>query len=347
MSFTDAVRDGDLATATHFIRAGADVNCMTPDCLTPLMMAAGLGQVHMVEQLLFAGADVHAIEPRAGAAALHKAAMSGNPDVVALLLKHGAFIDQQTPVVGHTALMEAVIYKNEDVVRLLLRSGARVSIRNHWNETALDIARRDGLASIAAIIETIMDAAHETVQAQALVAAIKAGDLKALERSIAEGADVNQRTPMTGSVDDDYTPLAIAAREGHAAVVQALLNAGANPRRIIGLYFGTALHEACYFGHTDVVRVLTHKRLPFTQRSELALQGAYNGFTALHDAVWHGHIDVTRVLIESGHPLHLRNHAGLTARELAQCYGYEDLAQLLLDAEQSLGADPQKALNSN
>jgi ankyrin repeat protein len=341
MSLIDAVRRGDLAGAAEFIRAGAAVNGLAPDSLTPLMIAAGRGQAQMVELLLFAGADVHAIEPRAGAAAIHKAALSGNPDVVELLLKHGAFIDQQTPVVGHTALMEAIIYKNEDVVRLLLQRGARTSIRNHWQETALDIARRDGLDAIAALIEAREAADRKAVQAHALAVAARDGDVKEVERLIAAGADVNERVRMTGSVDDDYTPLAIAAREGHAAIVRALLDAGANPRRIIGLYFGTALHEACYFGHAGVVGLMTGDRLLPAQRPELDLQGAYNGFTALHDAVWHGHVDAARALVGAGHPLHLRNHAGLTARELAQRYGYRELAQLLLEAEQPAGEEAE------
>lgn len=214
MSLTNSVRARDLAAATAFIRAGADVNRLTPDGLTPLMIAAGLGQAQMVGLLLTAGAQVLAVEPRVGATALHKAALSGNPDVADLLLDHGAFIDQQTPVLGHTALMDAVIYKHAEVVRLLLRRGARTTIRNHWQETALDIARRDGLAAIAAQIEVSDAGVGEATAAQPLVPAIKAGDLAEVKRLIAAGAAINPRVPMSGSPDDDYTPLAIAAREG-------------------------------------------------------------------------------------------------------------------------------------
>jgi ankyrin repeat protein len=333
MSLEASIRARNLAAATALIREGADVNRFTPEGLTPLMIAAGLGQSQMVDLLLTAGAQVLAVEPRAGATALHKAALSGNPDVVDLLLDHGAFIDQQSPILGHTALMDAIVYKHEDVVRLLLRRGARTTIRNHWQETALDIARRDGLTDIAALIEGRDKAVTEAIEAQPLIAAIKAGDLAEVERLIAAGAAVNARVPMAGSPDDGYTPLAIAAREGHAAIVEALLKAGANPRRVIGLFLGTALHEACYFGHSDVIRVMTDSELAPSQTSELDAQGALNGLTPLHDAVWHGHTEAARVLLAAGHPLHLRTHAGLTARELAVLYGYEDLARFLADAE--------------
>ena len=334
MTLEASIRAGDLAAATELLRSGADANRRGPDGFTPLMIAAGLGQSQMVELLLTAGADGLAIEPRMGATALHKAALSGNPDVVELLLDHGAFIDQQSPVLGHTALMDAVVYKHEDVVRLLLKRGARTAIRNHWHEKALDIARRDGLDTIMRLIEARDGADDDEVRAQTLVPAIKAGDLEEVERLIAAGAAVNARLPMVGSPDDDYTPLAVAAREGHADIVRALLDAGANPRRAIGLFGGTALHEACYFGHADVVRAMTEERAGM-RASELDAQGAYNGMTPLHDAVWHGHLEAARALVDAGHPLDLRTHAGLTPREVAVLYGYDDLARFLADSEQA------------
>ena len=129
--------------------------------------------------------------------------------------------------------------------------------------------------------------------------------------------------------------LALRARRAvHAEIVRALLEAGADPRRVIGLFLGTALHEACYFGHAEIIRVMTEGHesagvLP----SELDAQGAYNGFTPLHDAVWHGHLEAARVLVRAGHPLGLRTHAGLTPRDLAALYGYEALAEFLSQAE--------------
>ena len=331
-----AIRIGDLAAVANLLRSGTDANRRGPDGLTPLMVASGLGHPQMVDLLLTAGADPLAIEPRMGAAALHKAALSGNPDVTARLLDHGAFIDQQSPILGHTALMDAVVYKHADVVRLLLQRGARTSTRNHWNETALELARRDGLDAIARLIEAKDQADEGAVRAQALVPAIKSGDLAAIDGLIAAGADVDVRLPMTGSPDDTYTPLGVAAREGHADIVRALLQAGADPCRTIGLFGGTALHEASYFGHADVVRIMTGAYERAGMRApELDAQGALNGMTPLHDAVWHGHGDAVRALVAAGAPLHLRTHAGLTPRELAAHYGYDEIAELLAAAEQA------------
>lgn len=75
------------------LRAGADVNRPGPDGRMPLMLAVGLGEFHLTQSLLKAGASVQVVEPRMGATALHKTAPSRNPDVVALLPDHEAFID--------------------------------------------------------------------------------------------------------------------------------------------------------------------------------------------------------------------------------------------------------------
>ncbi|MFD8461906.1 ankyrin repeat domain-containing protein [Streptomyces antimycoticus] len=336
MNLEASIRAADLPAAIDSLRSGADVNRVGPEGLTPLMIAASLGQLQMVELLLTAGATVHVIEPRMGSTALHKAVQSGNSDVVGLLLDHGSFIDQQSPVLGNTPLMDAVLNKHEEVVRLLLERGARTTIRNHWQQTALDLAHDDHLDAITRLIEArnVTDADH--IGTLTLIAAVKAGDTSEVERLIAAGAPLNQRTPIVGNFDDDYTPLGLASREGHTDIVRVLLDAGADPRRVVGLMRGTPVHEASYFGHADVIRVLTaNLETTGAPAAEIDAQGPYNGLTALHDAVWHGHVDAARTLIDAGARLDLRTHAGLTPRELALVYGYDGLAKILSEAERN------------
>ncbi|WP_436758471.1 ankyrin repeat domain-containing protein [Streptosporangium sp. V21-05] len=334
MNLEASIRAADLPAAIDLLRAGADVNRIGPGGLSPLMIASGLGQPQMVELLLTAGAPVHAIEPRMGSTALHKAVQSGNSDVVGLLLDHGSFIDQQSPVLGNTPLMDAVLNKHEDVVRLLLERGARTTITNHWRQTALSLAHDDRLDTIARLIKARNEADAEQIRALALITAVKAGDISEVERLIAAGTPVNERTPITGDFDDDYTPLGLASREGHADIVRVLLDAGADPQRVVGLMRGTPVHEASYFGHADVIRALmANPGRAGAPAPEIDAQGPYNGLTALHDAVWRGHIDAARALIDAGARLDLRTHAGRTPGELALAYGYDGLAKILDEAE--------------
>jgi ankyrin repeat protein len=269
-----------------------------------------------------------------GATALHKAAQSGNADVVELLLDHGAFIDQQSPVLGNTPLIDAVLYKRVDAVRALLERGARTTIRNHWQQSPLELAQADRADEVVALIEARDRADASQVREAVLIAAIKAGNTSEVQRLIDAGASVEERMPFKGTPDDDYTPLGVAAREGHADIVRILLEAGADPRRTTGMYRGTPLHEASYFGHLDVLKAFIElPRRGGGAAIELDAQGAYNGLTPLHDAVWHGHLDAARALVEAGAPLDLRSHWGVTPREMASLYGYDEIVDLLAKAE--------------
>jgi hypothetical protein len=71
----------------------------------------------------------------------------------------------------------------------------------------------------------------------------QAGEVAAVERLIADGAEIKIRVPISGSFDDDYTPVGLAVREHHALLVRLLLHARADPRRTIGLMRGSALHD--------------------------------------------------------------------------------------------------------
>lgn len=334
MTLDAAIRQGDAVAVLALLRAGADPCARDVEGLTPLMVAAGLGHLHIAQLLLTAGAEVGALEPRMGTSALHKAAQSGNADVVRLLLEHGAFIDLQSPLVGQTALMDAVLHKHEGVVRLLLAQGARTSPRNHAGASALDLARDDHLTAIAEAIAERNHADATRLEALELIGAVKRNELAEVRRLAAQGRELDARTPRAGWPDEDCTALGLAAREGRAAIVAALLEAGADARTVNGPMGATALHEAAYFGHADVVRALvaasSDGRAP-----GIDVQGAYNGMTALHDAVWHGHLEAARALVDAGAPLHATSHAGLTPRALARRYGYDEIAGMLDAAERA------------
>ena len=325
-----AIRNSNLPGLAELLRLGARPDARDAEGLTPLMIAAGAGLPHMVNLLLTAGADVLAMDPRMGASALHKAAQSGNVDVVRLLLDGGAFIDHQSPVLGNTPLIDAVLHKQAQAVSCLLARGARTTIRNHWKQSALDMARYDGLDDIARLIEAKDAADAERVSGLSLIAAVKDGDLDCVRALIADGALLDEQVPVIGSLDDNYTPLGLAARAGHVDIFRALLAAGADPNRIIGLMYGTSLHDAVYFGHADIVRAIVDagRSVP-----ELNVQGPYNGLSALHDAVWHGHAEIVEALTGAGAALHLKAHTGLTPRGLAREYGYDDIARHLAEAE--------------
>jgi len=324
MTLIDAVLQTDLAAATDLLRQGHDVNRKDTTGLTPLMLAAGLGNPQMVEFLLTAEADVFMLDDRMGASALHKAAQSGSVNVARLLLERGAFINLQSPMLGHTALIDAVWHKRAAMVKYLLDQGARAETKTHYGATALEFATRDNLTDIIRLLDKRTQADARQLQAQTLMQAVLGRDVEAVKRLIADGAGVDERTPLHGTPNDGYTPLHVAARDGDAEIVRKLLQAGANPRLVDGLMKATPGHKAGYQGHAAVARELVmHGGL------QIDAQGPYNGFTALHDATWHGHAETARVFIDAGAQLDLRSHTGATPLNLAIEYGYHDIAAMI------------------
>ena len=336
-----AVEANDLTAATELIKAGADVNRRGPTPYTLLMVAAGLGYVQMTDKLLAAGADVHAVDSSLGASPLHKAAQSGVVDVAQLLLSAGAFINLQSATVGHTPLIDAVWSKKPAMVKFLLDQGASITIKGHHGASVFDFIGKEPRwtaggttpeeeswgKSIRQMLEA-KQAADEQNQQQPLMQAVLRNDVDAVRKLIAEGVDVNEKSPVIGSGNDGQTPLLVACFSGLTEIAGELIKAGANPKIVDYLLKATPLHKAAFSGHPGPLKLLLEQGLV-----EVNAQGPYNGYTALHDSIWHGHTEAFEVLMSAGEDanvrLDLKGQDGRTPLDLAVAFGYHHMADKL------------------
>ncbi|WP_040654814.1 ankyrin repeat domain-containing protein [Rubidibacter lacunae] len=339
-AFEQAIVANDLAAVSEFLQGGVAVNQKNPLGLTPLMVAAGRGYLQLLEILLTAGADVHVLDSRMGASALHKAAQRGIPDGARLLLEAGAFIDLRSAVLGHTPLMDAAWNKQPAMVALLLDRGANTALTTSYGGSLADFigtssgapassdspAQEQVIARMRALVEDREARDRQRIAGNRLMAAVQARDLTTLHEALAEGDDVNQRLPSTGTPDDGTTPLLAASLAGETQLVEALLAAGADPHLVDRIMKATPGHKAAYRGHSAVLERLISAGL------ELDAQGPYNGYSALHDAVWHGHTATVKSLLAAGARPNLVAHNGKTPLDLAIEYGYLEIADLLRSA---------------
>jgi uncharacterized protein len=121
---------------------------------------------------------------------------------------------------------------------------------------------------------------------RALLGAAELGDVQAVRKTMAEGADVNCIDPN----DRVATPIVHAAQHGHLEIVKLLLASRANPNaRNIGS--NTALMLAARFGHIDIVRALLAGGADVNAEDR-------DGGTALDNAREHPHIQ--RLLKQAG-----------------------------------------------
>jgi hypothetical protein len=163
-----------------------------------LFEAARRGDIGDIADLLNAGASANASLPGDGSP-LIAAADRGSLDAVLLLLDRGA--DPNMPVRGDgSPLIAAAREGHTDVVKLLIDRGAHVELVVPGDENALIQASGSGRIDVARLL-------------------------------VSRGANVNARVwvdPTYRRVDGEWrSPLSMARRGGHEALVQYLLSQGA------------------------------------------------------------------------------------------------------------------------
>ena len=186
------VRIEDHATARLLIKAGANINLANRYGVKPLHIAIENGDLAMVRLLLNANADPNSSDPT-GETSLMLAARAGNLDIVKALLSKGAPVDTRDPSYEQTALMIAVREGHTNVVQLLIQHHADVNARTRAGKPPAFRTPASNSGSKGAGI-------------------VRGG-----------WPERGERDPTPGA----KTPLLYAAREGHTAIAQLLLKAGA------------------------------------------------------------------------------------------------------------------------
>jgi ankyrin repeat protein len=226
-----AAREGDVGLARILVRAGADVDEGAGDGKTALALAIFNGNYEVASFLVDSKADVNKADVQRFTPlfwAVDRRNMETAPNfpwmvtidpmpLIRKLLDAGAdpnAIVNNTPrarmregtprIVFATALMRAAFAADLELVTLLLEHGADPRIISKDGETMLSAAA--GLAFIHGY--------HRGKPAEERLQVVK--------RFVTLGNDVNQQ--------DDYgiTPLMAAANDGNVAVIQYLIDAGAN-----------------------------------------------------------------------------------------------------------------------
>jgi ankyrin repeat protein len=263
----NAVKANDTSEVRRLINLGANVNSRSEDTgLTILMMAACQGNTQIVELLLNNGADVYTTDPYTGATALHKACQGGNANVGHLLLEAGAFIDAVTPTMGHTPIMDALWYKSASMIEELLKYNPNIETKTHYNFTLWDHlnyeasaqgtnAGKQLFATIESLIYTYRDSCASQIEHQTLITAVQKGDTESAHKAIMEGTvDLEERHPHVNSFSDGHTALLIACRDNHTAIVDLLLEAGAEVDSFDWIFKGYSIHKATYNGRVDILK---------------------------------------------------------------------------------------------
>jgi ankyrin repeat protein len=232
-----AALEGNKDMVELLLQKGANVAAVNKDGMTALHLAAGNGFRSIVESLAGHKADANAVSNK-GVTPLHLAVANGFKVTAEYQLENGADpnLDCSDVYIGPgphgsgTALDIAVLRADQGMLDLLLAHHADPNLgsRARNQETPLHIAAQSGNEKAAAALLAAgakADVVRNDDQTPLDLSAANA-HLPVAALLVSHGADVNRRNssnPFTG-----WTPLLWAVTSGNKAVVQFLLQKGAD-----------------------------------------------------------------------------------------------------------------------
>lgn len=193
------------------------------DHISPLLLAAALGNKEMVTLLLARGADQQ-VKSSEGVTLLMAAAQGGMTELVQHLIDDGGDVNTSS-VDGLTALIVAARFP--DLVKVLLQHGADVNAATKTGDTALLQAcrllkydKKLQTPIIRMLLEHGADVNVEVYGLRPLAMVVDQGDLALVRLMLEHGANVNARNSK------GKTALAIAVSEKHDDIADILKTYG-------------------------------------------------------------------------------------------------------------------------
>ena len=349
---------GDGMTALHWaavhgngevvqmlLDAGADIEVATRlGAHRPLHVAGREGHGEVVHMLLVAGADAGA-RTETGATPLHFAAAAGSVRAVQTLIDHGSPVNAAEPQWGQTPILFAAARGRTEAVRALLAAGADATVAAE----VIDLVRRD-----------ILDRDSER-RRRAEIARIRAGGAAVAGDPAAAGArEQPHHRPASApvAIAEREAQALEAAREALEARRQTGEPIPLNYADLVGRHGGlTAIHLAAREGHAETVMALLEGGV------DIDLPTAADGTTPMLIAAINGYFELVAALLERGADPTLASDAGATPlyavlnmqwapkarhpQPLAyqqQSIGYLELMRALLDAGADVNARLQRTL---
>jgi ankyrin repeat protein len=353
----DASGGGHIPGVTHLrsssVSSGIDEQPWTS---ATFLQAATIGNLFTLELSLSAAMDID-ITGDDKSSALHCAARAGQSSAVRYLLERGA--NQQTKnKMGRSPLDEAILSRDLGTVECLLQSGAKL---NDLGMTLTCLGQCGCIKILQLCLTHFGTRVTGPLLYSTLKSASRAGHISIVTGLLSlsnletdrPGGNIDvlrQKTvPETSSpppvkvslfsemLRHKFTPLHLAAAEGHLDIVQTLVYHRFEINNPVNSL--TPLHLAAREGHMEVVRFLLGQE---TINIDYRIQ---YGLTPLHLAAEKGKTEVVRLLLKQDN-LVVRNYnfSRNTPLHLAARFGHSEVVQLLL---QNLNYNDSRSSNKH
>ena len=184
-----ASQEGHLSTVNLLHEKGkAEVNAKDIKGRTSFYLAAQYNNVHVMDYLLKNGANINETDNK-NASPLYTACRYGLKESIIFLVKRNA--DVEIAFNGLTPLMKVCQDGALDLAKILVEQGSARIMQTNGNKTALDLAKDGNHQEVVDYLESLLSL-----------------DIQSMKKSMLE---------------DPYTPLWYACRDGHLLKVQIIM----------------------------------------------------------------------------------------------------------------------------
>ncbi|CAJ0937562.1 unnamed protein product [Ranitomeya imitator] len=152
-------------------------------------------------------------------------------------------------------------------------------------------------------------------------AALSVHQLAAQGEMVYLASRLEQENVINLTDEEGFTPLMWAAAHGQIAVVEFLLQNGADPQ-VLGKGRESALSLACSKGYTDIVKMLVECGVDVNEYD-------WNGGTPLLYAVHGNHVKCVKILLENGADPTIETDSGYNSMDLSVALGHRSVQQVI------------------
>ncbi|NWV03248.1 DAPK1 kinase, partial [Ptilonorhynchus violaceus] len=312
-----AINDDNVPGLQHLLGSltNYDVNQPNKHGTPPLLIAAGCGNIQMLQLLLKRGSRID-VQDKAGSNAIYWASRHGHVETLKFLTDNQCPLDIKDKS-GETALHVAARYGHVDVVQFLCSIGSNPDFQDKEEETPLHCAAWHGYYSVAkALCEADCNVNIKNKEGETPLLTASARGYHDIVECLAE-----HRADLHATDKDGHIALHLAVRRCQIEVVKTLISQGCFVD-FQDRHGNTPLHVACKDGNVPIVMALCEASC------SLDVTNKY-GRTPLHLAANNGILDVVRLLCLTGANVEALTSDGKTAEDLARIEQHEHVASLL------------------
>ncbi|NXT68387.1 DAPK1 kinase, partial [Chaetops frenatus] len=312
-----AINDDNVPGLQHLLGSltNYDVNQPNKHGTPPLLIAAGCGNIQMLQLLLKRGSRID-VQDKAGSNAIYWASRHGHVETLKFLSDNECPLDIKDKS-GETALHVAARYGHVDVVQFLCSIGSNPNFQDKEEETPLHCAAWHGYYSVAkALCEAGCNVNVKNKEGETPLLTASARGYHDIVECLAE-----HRADLHATDKDGHIALHLAVRRCQIEVVKTLIHQGCFVD-FQDRHGNTPLHVACKDGNVPIVMALCEAGC------SLDVANKY-GRTPLHLAANNGILDVVRFLCLTGANVEALTSDGKTAEDLARAEQHEHVASLL------------------